>query len=88
MSKDIRIVHGSGGDWIGIYIGRSLYHQGHDIPRSVWLELLGLDPENVVEEIPQAAMEEMGELPADYTELQRVATDQTAKVDFDKVNRR
>ena len=70
-------------DWVGLYINGQLFHQGHDIPTRVWLDLLQPDPDLRIEQtVPQDVMDEMGELPADLLDLQTEATDPNARVDL------
>lgn len=85
---DFRVVRSHSGDWVGVYRDGHLYHQGHSTPTHVWLELLGVqDTHEAIEEMPEGVVEEMGDLPGLYRDLEREATDQNAKVDLTKVRR-
>lgn len=39
----------SADDWCGVYVDDDCIHQGHDVPRRVWFELLGQGPFEVDE---------------------------------------
>lgn len=50
MVKAITIVTNDN-DWEGLYVDGQLVHEGHEIPRSVLLEAVGVAVETVVVEI-------------------------------------
>lgn len=89
MADVIRIVRSENFEWQGVYVNGVLFSQDHAINDHTWENLLrhfGHDVER--EEVPDSAMEEMGELPPAYADIQREATAQSAKVDLDAVRRR
>lgn len=60
-------------DWFGLYVDGTIYHQGHDIPQFVWVELLqglyGLDVERHSNKAVYEWMLDNGHLPTDYADL-------------------
>lgn len=89
MADVIRIVRSESQEWAGVYINGTLFSQDHRIHDHTWENLLrhfGHDVER--EEVPDSAMEEMGELPPAYTDIQREATPQDVKVNLDAVRKR
>lgn len=49
-------------DWVAAYIDENIYHQGHNIPTRVWLEILQLVSDAVVSEEIYADMDLMDTL--------------------------
>lgn len=89
VADRIRIVRSENFEWAGIYINGTLFSQDDSINDHTWENLLrhfGHDVER--EEVPDTAMEEMGELPPSYGDILREATPQDVKVNLDTVRRR
>lgn len=73
----------AGTDWCGLYVNGTLRHQGHGVPTHVWLEVLGGEEKPLSE----AAMEEAGELPSLFRDIEWDVAPQDAPMDAYMVRR-
>lgn len=74
MSSTAIVHYVSADDWKGIYVDDECIHQGHDVPRWVWFDLLKRGPFEVDEAHAESdhayeVADETGQFPRSYAEF-------------------
>jgi hypothetical protein len=67
MGQEYTIVYGEEGDWEGLYIDGKLVYEGHEIPRHVLFEKMGIQCTD--RQCADGWLEERGNLPNKLSEV-------------------